>query len=284
MSIEAPRGSEGGLPNRHQRRTSVIPHYGPQLISQPLEAAVLSEVLARAGQVLISDTAPNGKSYWERRFWDRDTAEKHPVLAHEFAKQKETITGYLEKYGADARRAIEFACGTGEFTRLTMAHTSVEELTAIDISAQGLAIARARVPQDNVQFLQGDFWAAHDGEPADLVLCIDAIHHLGRIGDVVQHIKKYVKPGGIFIGNLFTGDNFHEFERKRYGAAEHLWRTTLFFGTAVMIRASGGRLYSRSHRTQLIPSQTSEAMIASVFPEILEVSRDPYFTAFVCRA
>jgi SAM-dependent methyltransferase len=244
----------------------------------------LSEAMARAGQALISDTAPNGKSYWARRFWDRDAAEQHPVLAGDFLKQKETITGYLEKYGADAKRSIEFACGTGEFTRLTAEHTNVGEMTVIDISAQGLAIAKSRVKHDNIQFLQGDFWAEHDFEPADLVVCIDAIHHLGKIGNVVKHIKKYVKPGGIFIGNLFTGDNFHEFERKRYGALEHLWRTTLFFGTAMMIRISGGRLYSGSHRTQLLPSRQSEHMIAEVFPEILEINRDPYFTAFVCRA
>ncbi len=244
---------------------------------------MLSEVMARAGQALISDTAPNGKSYWSRRFWDRDAAEKHPVLAQAFLQQKKTITGYLEKYGADAERSIEFACGTGEFTRLTAEHTGVREMTAVDISAQGLELAKSRVKHDNITFLQGDFWAEHDFEPAELVLCIDAIHHLGKIGDVVRHIRKYVKPGGIFIGNLFTGDNFHEFERKRYGAAEHLWRTTLFFGTAMMIKISGGRLYSGSHRTQLLPSETSEKMISDVFPTILEVSRDPYFTAFVCR-
>lgn len=245
---------------------------------------MLSEAMARAGQALISDTAPNGKSYWARRFWDRDASEKHPMLAEEFLRQKETITAYLEKYGADARRSIEFACGTGEFTRLTAEHTNVEEMIAMDISAQGLAIARTRVQHDNIQLVQGDFWGEHDFEPAELVLCIDAIHHLGRIGDVVEHIKKYVKPGGIFIGNLFTSDNFHEFERKRYGAAGHLWRTTLFLGTAMMIRLSCGRLYSGSHRTQLLSSRASEGIIANAFPEILEVSRHPYFTAFVCRA
>src|SRR5205085_10581534 len=114
--------------------------------------------------------------------------------------------GDLEKYGAVAKRSVEFACGTGEFTRLTAEHTHVEEMTAIDISAQGLAIAKSRVNHPNIHFLQGDFWAEHTFEPADLVLCIDAIHHLGKIGDVVRHIKKSVKPGGIFIGNLFTGD------------------------------------------------------------------------------
>jgi 2-polyprenyl-3-methyl-5-hydroxy-6-metoxy-1,4-benzoquinol methylase len=245
---------------------------------------MLSEAMARVGQALVSDVAPNGKNYWARRFWDRDAAERHPVLAQDFLKQKETIAGYLEKYGSGAKRSIEFACGTGEFTRLTAERTSVEEMTVLDISAQGLAIAKSRVKHDNVQFIQADFWDNHNFRPADLVLCIDAIHHLGNIGDVARHIRKYVKPGGIFIGNLFTGDNFHEFERKRYGAAGHMRRTAAFFGTALMIKASGGLLYSGAHRTQLLPTRTGEAIVFDVFPEKLEVTRDPYFTAFVCRA
>jgi SAM-dependent methyltransferase len=244
----------------------------------------LTEAMARAGQNLISNTAPNGKAYWAGRFWDRDAAERHPVLAGDFLKQKDTIADYLDKYGQDAEDSIEFACGTGEFTRLTAEHTDVRSMRAIDISAQGLRIAESRVRHDNITFQQADFWNEHDFPPADLVLCIDAIHHLGHIGDVVRHIHKWVKPGGIFIGNLFTGDNFHEFERKRYGAAQHLWRTSLFFGTAVMIKVSGGRLYTGSHRTQLLPTATSEQLVRDVFPDVLEISRDPYFTAFVARA
>ncbi|RSM44865.1 class I SAM-dependent methyltransferase [Amycolatopsis balhimycina DSM 5908] len=240
--------------------------------------------MARAGQALISNTAPNGKAYWAGRFWDRDSAERHPVLAGEFLKQKQTIAGYLDKYGRDAERSIEFACGTGEFTRLTAEHTGVRQMRALDISAQGLQIARSRVRHDNITFQQGDFWADHDFEPAELVLCIDAIHHLGNIGDVLRHIRRWVEPGGIFIGNLFTGDNFHEFERKRYGSLEHLWRTTLFFGTALAIKVSGGRLYTGSHRTQLLPTAAGEQLVRDVFDEVLEVSRDPYFTAFVARA
>ena len=244
----------------------------------------VTETMARLGHSLINDRAPNGKAYWAGRFWDRDIAERHPVLGAEFLKQKDTIADYLDRYGQDAESSIEFACGTGEFTRLTAEHTPVHQMRAIDISAQGLEMARGRVKHDNISFHQGDFWTEHDFEPADLVLCIDAIHHLGNIGDVLRHLHKWVKPGGIFIGNLFTGDNFHEFERKRYGNLSHTWQTTQFLGTAVMIKLSGGKLYTGSHRTQLLPTAQSEQLVRDVFSEVLEVSRDPYFTAFVARA
>ncbi len=240
--------------------------------------------MARAGQTLIGNTPPNGKSYWAARFWDRDSAERHPVLAPAFLRQKETIARYLRTYGDGAETSIEFACGTGEFTRLTAEGTAVRDMTAVDISAHGLDLARQRVRHDNVRFIQGDFWADHGLPRADLIVCVDAIHHLGDVRTVLQRLHSFVKPGGIFIGNVFTLDNFHEFERLRYGAIEHLMRTTLFLGTAAMIRLSNGRLYSGSHRTQLRPSAETERHLADLFGEVLDVSVDPYFTAFAARA
>jgi SAM-dependent methyltransferase len=245
---------------------------------------VLAEAMARAGQALVENIPPDGRAYWSARYWDRDRAEQHPVLATEFLRQKDTIAKYLATYGGGAERSVEFACGTGEFTALTARHTPVREMLALDISAQAIEIARTRVHHDNVRFLQGDFWSDHGLEPADLVVCVDAIHHLGDVRAVLQRLREFVKPGGILIGNLFTADNFHEFERRRYGTVTHLWRTGLFFATALIVRSSRGRLYTGSHRTQLLDSARAEQIIADVFPEVVDVSVDPYFTAFVCRA
>jgi SAM-dependent methyltransferase len=240
--------------------------------------------MARAGQNLIGNIPPNGKNYWAARFWDRDSAERHPVLASQFLRQKDTIAKYLQTYGAQAQTSIEFACGTGEFTRLTAANTPVRQMTALDISPQAIEMAAQRAGRDDVRFIQGDFWADHGLAPADLVVCVDAIHHLGDVSNVLRHLHSYVKPGGVFIGNVFTLDNFHEFERIRYGGLEHLWRTSLFFGTAALIRLTGGRLYSGSHRTQLRPSAETEQFLSDIFAEVLDVSVDPYFTAFAARA
>lgn len=225
-----------------------------------------------------------GKNYWAARFWDRDAAERHPVLADAFLSQKDIIAGYLARYAGQARTSTELACGTGEFTRLTAENTGVTEMVALDISEHALAKAAGRVSHDNVRFIQGDFWADHGLPQTDLVVCVDAIHHLGDIRDVLRRLRSFVKPGGIFIGNVFTADNFHEFERLRYGALEHTWRTALFFGTALMVRLSGGRLYTGSHRTQLRPSEHTMSILTDLFDEVLDVTVEPYFTAFAARA
>jgi ubiquinone/menaquinone biosynthesis C-methylase UbiE len=244
---------------------------------------MLAEFMADAGRAVLKDVPPDGRDYWAARFWDRDGAEQHSVLADDFRLQKDTIDAYITQYGADATRALEFACGTGEFTRLVAERTGVSEITALDISQQGLDRARERVEHDSLNLVLGDFWKDNGLKRADLVLCIDAIHHLGDMRQVLRRLRSFVEPGGTFIGNVWIADNFHEFQRKRYGAIEHIARTAMFLGTALLIRLSGGRLKTGSYRTQLVRSAEVRKLLAEEFSEVLEVKVERYFMGFVAR-
>lgn len=244
---------------------------------------MFAEAMAWTGQKLLRGIPPNGNGYWASRFWDRDAAERHPDLRDEFERQKTTISGYFTKFAQDTRTGLEFGCGTGEFTRLTAELTNVASITAVDISAQGLERTRQKVRHDDLTLIQGDFWADHGLARADLVVCVDAIHHLGDVKDVLKRLRSFVKPGGVFIGNAMIMDRFHEFERRRYGTAGHLDRTARFLATAVMVRASGGRLNTGAYRTQLRTSADVRGLLDDLFPEVLDVSVDPYFMAFACR-
>jgi SAM-dependent methyltransferase len=244
---------------------------------------MLAELLARTGRGLLEGYPPDGRDYWAARFWDRESAEQHARLRPEFLTQKETIAEFLRKYGQDAHRVLEVACGTGEFTALAADLTPATRITAIDISREGLRRAGERVRHDDLKLVQGDFWAADDLGRADLVMCIDAIHHLGDLREVLTRLRSFVSPGGTFIGNLWIGDHFHEFQRKRYGVMGHLARTASFFSTAVIIRASAGRLKTGSYRTQLTDSDTAVGVLHDVFDEVVDVRKERYFMGFVCR-
>ncbi|MFI9388401.1 class I SAM-dependent methyltransferase [Kutzneria sp. NPDC052558] len=244
---------------------------------------MLAELLAQSGKSILTGIPPNGKDYWAARFWDRESAEQHPLLRGDFLRQKETIANFLRDHGGGAERVLEFACGTGEFTALAAEHTKAQEITALDISAEGLRRAGERVRHDNLRLVQGDFWADNGLGTSDLVMCVDAIHHLGDVTEVLTRLRTFVRPGGTLIGNLWTADHFHEFQRKRYGAVEHLRRTAAFFGTAVMIRASGGRLKTGAYRTQLVRSEQALAILHSVFPKVVQVRTEKYFMGFVCK-
>ncbi|GLW63949.1 methyltransferase type 12 [Actinomadura rubrobrunea] len=244
---------------------------------------MLAETLVRAGHLLIGDHAPEGRDYWARRFWDRDEVESRPVLGDDFRAQKKKIAEYIETYGGDAARVIEIACGTGEFTAMAARSTAAKEIVAVDISEQALRIAGERVEHPGLTLRQGDFWAVDDLGTAPLVLCVDAVHHLGRVRKVLERLKTFVEPGGVFIGNLWTIDNYHDYQRTRYGALQHLGRSALFLANAVAMRATGGRVRWASYRTQLLPAKAVEPMLREVFDEVLGVHTTRFFVAFACR-
>jgi SAM-dependent methyltransferase len=244
---------------------------------------MIAELLAKSGKSMLQGIPPDGKAYWAARYWDRAAAERHQVLSDEFLAQKDVIADLLRSHGAEAKYVLEFACGTGAFTALAAELTPATEIRAVDISEQGLERAGARVRHDNLRLVHGDFWADNGLEPADLVMCIDAIHHLGDIREVLTRLRSFVAPGGVFIGNIWTVDHFHEFQRKRYGTLGHLRRTAAFFTTAMITRASGSRLKTGAYRTQLIHSAEALAILHSVFGTGVEVRNQRYFMAFVCQ-
>jgi len=244
---------------------------------------MIAELLANTGKSILRDIPPDGRDYWARRFWDRDTHEQHPLLRREFLIQKEAVADLLATYAGDADRIVEFACGTGEFTRLAAELTTANEITAVDISAEGLRRAGERVRHDNLRLVHGDFWTDLDLGTADVVMCLDAIHHLGDVRAVLTRLKSFVAPGGVVIGNLWTADNFHRFQRLRYGSLAHVRRTAAFLSTAVLIRLSAGRLRTGAYRTQLVRSDEATAILHDVFDEVPEIRVQDYFMGFVGR-
>jgi SAM-dependent methyltransferase len=242
---------------------------------------MIAELLAGTGQAIVRNIPPDGREYWAKRFWDRDTHEQHPRLRSAFLSQKEIVAGYLRDYAGSTSRVLELACGTGEFTRLAAQLTPAREITAVDISADGLRRTRARVDHPNLRLVHGDFWSDLDVGTADVVTCVDAIHHLGDVRAVLSRLRTFVAPGGVLIGNVWTADNFHRFQRERYGALAHLRRTAAFTGTALLVRLSRGRLRTGAYRTQLVRSAQAVEIIRDVFDVVHEVDVEDYFTGFV---
>lgn len=244
---------------------------------------MLAETLARSGHKILGDRSPDGRAYWAARFWDRAKAESDPVIGAHYEAQKRDLSGVIERYASDADRVLEFACGTGVFTDMAARLTTAKEIVALDISAEGLRRTGQRVDHDGLRLVHGDFWEDHDLGTADVVMCLDAIHHLGHPLPVMERLRGFVQPGGVFIGNLWTIDNFHDLERRRYGRLQHLGRSALFFASAVLIRVSGGRLRSGSYRTRLLRTTEIEPILTEVFDEVLHIHPDRHFVSFACR-
>lgn len=104
---------------------------------------------------------------------------------------------------------LEAGCGTGEQT-ITLAGNSPDaHITSIDINAQSLAQAKAKVEAaglTNVELEQGDLFAlSFDAERFDHVFVCFVLEHLSKPVDALNALRKLLKPGGTMT--VIEGDH-----------------------------------------------------------------------------
>ena len=91
---------------------------------------------------------------------------------------------------------LELACGTGLFTRLIAPR--VARLTAIDAAPEVIAINRARVGADNVDYVQADLFAWRPMQRYDAVFFSFWLSHVPdeRFGAFWEMVAAALAPGG----------------------------------------------------------------------------------------
>jgi SAM-dependent methyltransferase len=100
-------------------------------------------------------------------------------------------------------RCLEIGCGTGKNTAWLLEKAA--EVTAVDLSAQMLARARAKIPSPRVQFIQADITTSWTflHSPYDLVSFSLVLEHLENLEPIFQQAARHLNPGGhIYLGEL----------------------------------------------------------------------------------
>jgi len=94
------------------------------------------------------------------------------------------------------RRALELACGTGLWTRYLA--PAVAHLTAVDASAEVVAINRARVARANVDYVLADLFAWTPAMRYDLVFMGFWLSHVpeARFDAFWSTVHSALRPGG----------------------------------------------------------------------------------------
>jgi SAM-dependent methyltransferase len=92
---------------------------------------------------------------------------------------------------------LEAGCGVGAQTVTLVRNSPRAQFVSIDISAQSLAAAKAKVQAPNVRFQQADVFKlpfAH--ESFDHVFVCFLLEHVARPLEVLARLKEVLKPGG----------------------------------------------------------------------------------------
>lgn len=97
---------------------------------------------------------------------------------------------------------LDLGAGTGLFSVMVAAQSSVGRLCLLDGSAAMLDEARARFPDDNrVEYRVANMEHADLGGPWDIVITALAVHHLSDDAKrgLYERIRRVLKPGGLFV-------------------------------------------------------------------------------------
>lgn len=105
-----------------------------------------------------------------------------------------------------AGRVLELACGTGLWTRHLAAHAA--SVTALDASAEVLAINRARVGEAPVRYQQADLFGWEPDGRYDVVFFSFWLSHVppGRFAGFWELVRRCLAPGG----RVFCMDSLYD--------------------------------------------------------------------------
>ncbi|RHZ54895.1 class I SAM-dependent methyltransferase [Aspergillus thermomutatus] len=117
------------------------------------------------------------------------------------------LLGYILPSRSE-KSVLELGCGSGQPCTALFASNPRLHVTANDISPVQLALAAEHLPSTNVALIEGDMMdLSFDDHSFDAVIAMYSLIHLPREEQVTlsTRIYKWLKPGGLFLGNFSAG-------------------------------------------------------------------------------
>lgn len=147
--------------------------------------------------------------------WDDWSAAVVPDVREEWARK-------IDAFLAAGERVVELGCGTGLPVGRLLSATY--DYTGVDSSAGMFATARAALP--SVRFMHADMHTVRFS-PGSLGAVV-AFYSMGhtpreRHATLFAAIASWLRPGGIFIGNVHSDDDPDDFDPNWLGAGPMQW-------------------------------------------------------------
>lgn len=165
---------------------------------------------------------------WKSRFYEAyvssgqavDTGENaENMFGSRFAYLNHIVTQYVPQ---DRNvRILELACGPGAMLYV-LDRAGYRDIAGVDISEEQIAVAkRLGISTASCGTLE-EFLAGQEAESVDVVMAIDILEHMTRteIMDVLDAVRRVLKPGGRCIAHVPNGEGLHGMEI-RYGDFTH---------------------------------------------------------------
>ncbi len=104
---------------------------------------------------------------------------------------------------------LEIGCGTGKNTQWLI--TKGQKILAVDISEEMLSVAKQKIKDEKVTFLNANVMASWDftSKTFDLVVCSLVLEHIENLKPIFRNIAKHMAPNGVlYIGELHPSKQY----------------------------------------------------------------------------
>lgn len=125
------------------------------------------------------------------------------AMAYDSMLAAEHVARYAMAAGScRGRRVLDVACGEG-YGSAMLAAAGAAAVVGVDISAEAVALARARFGREGLEFRSGD--AAElpkllfDQAPFDLIVSFETIEHLADARPFLEGLRRLLAPGGAIL-------------------------------------------------------------------------------------
>jgi SAM-dependent methyltransferase len=138
---------------------------------------------------MVNESAPRERAFFDRMV--RDRGEFNPFADRGW----QTLARRFERWVASGRPLdlLDVGCGTGMSRRLYAAHA--RRYVGIDLSAEALAVARERFPDD--EWLLADACALPFADGSfDVVAFSSVLHHIPDFTAALREARRVLRPGG----------------------------------------------------------------------------------------
>lgn len=113
--------------------------------------------------------------------------------------------------GCNFNRVLEIGCGTGNYTRLLKHKFKKARITALDISAKMLEVARGKIKDKNIEFITADAESADfANDTFDLITSNACFQWFQDLEAALKKYKSLLKKGGLISFSIFGPLSFWE--------------------------------------------------------------------------
>lgn len=258
------------------------------------DPAILVEKLRQGGgpRILRSLLAPSAAGRVGRTWELTQSPRKHWGSLDVIQRRWNLLTGgdasvslydyVTDKYLRDRDDcvALSLACGTGAHEVRFARTQRFGRIDGYDLSANRIAKAHERAAGAGVsevaRFHVGDVRALDfDGRPYDVLITINALHHVSPLAPMIGRMKDLLKPGGLVILRDYVGPDRFQWTPAQLAAADAALST---LPQRYRIRWGSGTVKKRNYRPgrlAMMLSDPSEAAESSRILPLLDEMFEP---------